>query len=249
MPGVYLVIPCYNEALRLPVEELSRQLHGDTGLHLLLVDDGSTDRTPELLQELAATFPERVRLLTLTKNMGKAEAVRQGMLVAHTHWPHAPYIGFFDADLATPLSEARRLLDTLAQRRPAMVIGSRVNLFGTTDIQRNATRHYIGRLSATLVSMGLGLGVYDTQCGAKLVRSDMVQAFFAEPFMSRWLFDVELIWRCLIAVGRVRMRAELAEVPVSQWHERGGSKVRFTDGLRVPFELWRIRRAYSGRVK
>ncbi len=247
--GTHLVIPCYNEALRLPVASLRDSLGTDQGLHLMLVDDGSSDATPALLQELAKAFPERVRVHRLNTNHGKAEAVRQGMLHALTAWPQAGYIGYFDADLATPLEEATHLRNAVAPFTPGIIIGSRVNLFGTTDIQRNNMRHYVGRLSATLVSTSLGLGVYDTQCGAKLVRADLVPTLFEDAFLSRWLFDVELIWRLMIAVGSDRMRAELAEVPVSRWHEMGGSKVRFSDGLRVPYELWRIKRAYSGRVK
>lgn len=246
--AIHLVIPCYNEALRLPVDQLRTSLESEKDLHLMFVDDGSKDDTPKLLHELAQAFPEQVRVHLLPQNKGKAEAVRQGMHQALIAWPKAEYVGFFDADLATPLEEATRLRRTVAPFTPGMIIGSRVNLFGTTDIQRNNTRHYVGRLSATMVSTSLGLGVYDTQCGAKLVRSDMVPQLFGEEFMSRWLFDVELIWRLMIAVGSERMRSELAEVPVSRWYEVAGSKVRFSDGLRVPYELWRIKRAYSGRV-
>lgn len=249
MTPVPLVIPCFNESKRLPVQDLLTALREQPDLHLLFVDDGSTDATGTLVQRLLNAFPRRARILVLPNNRGKAEAVRAGVLRARTFWPDSAYIGFFDADLATPLDEARRLLLTLAPRRPAMIIGSRVNLFGTTRIERNNFRHYVGRLSATMVSMSLGLGVYDTQCGAKLFRTDMIPALFDQPFMSRWLFDVELIWRLLIEVGRERATEEMAEVPVSQWEERGGSKVRFSDGLRVPLELWRIRQAYSGRVR
>lgn len=249
MSVVPLVIPCFNEALRLPVQQFLSDLREQPELHLLFVNDGSTDATIEVLQKLVDAFPERVKNLSLPRNQGKAEAVRAGMLKAHTTWPSAAYIGFFDADLATPLDEAQRLLRSVAPRHPAMLIGSRVNLYGTTRIQRSNMRHYVGRLSATMVSMSLGLGVYDTQCGAKLFRSDVIPQLFDKPFISRWLFDVELIWRLLIVMGRERMPHELAEVPVSQWDERGGSKVRFSDGLRVPFALWRIRRAYSGRVR
>lgn len=249
MPVVPLVIPCFNEALRLPVPQFLSDLREQPDLHLLFVNDGSTDATTEVLQQLVDAFPERVRSLSLPRNQGKAEAVRAGMLKAHAIWPNATYTGFFDADLATPLNEAQRLLRSVAPWRPSMLIGSRVNLYGTTRIQRSNMRHYVGRLSATMVSMSLGLGVYDTQCGAKLFRNDVLPQLFDKPFISRWLFDVELIWRLLIVVGRQRMPQELAEVPVSQWDERGGSKVRFSDGLRVPFALWRIRRAYSGRVR
>lgn len=246
---MHLVVPCYNEAARLPVEPIAALLTTHPRLHLVLVDDGSIDATVHVIQGLATRFPDRVVPHVLANNQGKAEAVRQGMLVALERWPDAQYVGYFDADLATPLEEAYRLVEYVAPRTPSIIMGSRVNLLGTTDIIRLGHRHYFGRFFATLVSLQLKLPVYDTQCGAKLVRADRVKEFFGQPFLSRWLFDVELLWRCMIAVGHARMREEVAEVPVSKWHERAGSKVNWTDALRVPMGLRRIARHYRGRVR
>lgn len=243
-----LVVPCYNEAGRLPVPRISDTLQANPWMSLVLVDDGSGDGTSDVLKRLAASLPERIAVLVLERNGGKGEAVRQGMLKAVALHPDAQYAGFFDADLATPLEEAVHLLEGAQGAHPALIMGSRVNLMGTTRITRSAKRHYIGRLFATLVSEMLKLPVYDSQCGAKLVRMDRVQQLFQEPFITRWLFDVELIWRMVNLVGRERAHAEIAEVPVRIWHEQGGSKVKWMDGLRVPFQLWRIRKHYSKRT-
>lgn len=244
-----VVVPCYNEAARFALDEVAAVLVAHPALALVLVDDGSTDATATVLGTLADRFPGRAVMHRLEANEGKAGAVRAGMRLATTTWPTARYIGYFDADLATPLEEALRLCRVVAPHEPAIIMGSRVNLLGTTDIKRLAHRHYFGRFFATLVSMQLRLPVYDTQCGAKLVRTDMVEPLFAEPFLTRWLFDVELLWRCMAQVGHAAMWREVSEVPVSRWHERAGSKVNWTDALRVPVQLRRIARHYRGRVR
>ena len=246
---LHIVVPCFNEELRLPSEAFIRSLELQPALHILFADDGSTDGTHALLDKIQGIAPDRVGIHRLTRNSGKGEAVRQGMFAALRQWPDAQYIGYFDADLATPLTEAFRLRDYLTPRAPFIIMGSRVQLLGTTDIRRLAHRHYFGRLFATLVSMQLGLPVYDTQCGAKLVRADQVEALFKEPFLTRWLFDVELLWRCMILVGRHDMREQAAEVPLTMWHERAGSKVNLSDAFKVPLGLSRIARYYRGRVR
>jgi dolichyl-phosphate beta-glucosyltransferase len=245
MRAVHLivVIPCYNEEHRLPVDELRRFALDGVRVELLFVNDGSTDGTARLLESLVAEDPSRYSLLNLERNGGKAEAVRRGMLAAIERRPDL--FGFWDADLATPLSEVPGFLDVFAARPEIeMVFAARVRLLGRS-ISRNPARHYFGRVGATLISQSLGLAVYDTQCGAKLFRwSASMQELFAAPFLSRWIFDVEIIARFLRQRGRDAAARAIYELPIQVWHDVKGSKVRSTDFLRALKDLVRIRRAY-----
>jgi glycosyltransferase involved in cell wall biosynthesis len=243
---VSLVVPCYNEEARLDAGAL-RAAHLDgRELELVLVDDGSRDRTREVLQSLAGEKPGQIRTLVLEHNQGKAEAVRQGVLDALRREPDA--VGFWDADLATPLAELEDFVRVLETRPEVdIVIGSRVKLMGRT-IERYAWRHYLGRLFATAASVVLDLPVYDTQCGSKLFRATpLLGRVFAEPFLARWIFDVEILARFMDLAepgGPFRMNAALYELPVRQWVDVRGSKVRPLDFVKSARDLARIERAY-----
>jgi dolichyl-phosphate beta-glucosyltransferase len=241
---VVLVIPCYNEEHRLNVAAFRAFDGGTDRVELLFVDDGSRDGTRRVLDSLAASDPSRFSVLALERNSGKAEAVRRGIELALTR--ACDVVGFWDADLATPLSELPSFLEILATR-PAieMVFAARVRLLGR-EISRRPARHYIGRIGATLISSSLGLAVYDTQCGAKLFRSnDTMRHIFAKPFLSRWIFDVEVIARFVKLRGRDAAAGAIYELPIRVWHDVKGSKVRSTDFLRALRDLWKIHRAYK----
>lgn len=251
MRGVHVivVVPCYNEANRLDRDAFRRfRLEGHR-VEFCFVDDGSRDGTLDVLQSLAAEDPERFGLLALERNSGKAEAVRRGIAAAAERRPDC--FGFWDADLATPLSELPAFIDTLLTH-PAldMVYGSRVRLLGR-DISRRPTRHYVGRVGATLISGSLGLAVYDTQCGAKLFRNTAaMRDVFAKPFLSRWIFDVEIIARYVHAHGRDTAANAIYELPLNTWHDVAGSKVKSLDFIRALNDLWKIHRAYNrGGIK
>jgi glycosyltransferase involved in cell wall biosynthesis len=227
-----VVVPYFDEATRFDPEPIA-DLLAKADVDLVAVDDGSTDDTPARLAVLADAHPDRVTVLTLDANHGKAEAVRQGMRAALD--AGAPLVAYCDADFATPPGEVARLVDALrADVGLDAVLGSRVAMMGT-DIRRSAYRHYSGRLFATLGSMVLGVAVYDTQCGAKAFRAtDRLDAALRRPFVSRWAFDVELLGRLL--PGRFR------EVPLQTWHDPGGSHMTVSAGLRATVDLVRIRR-------
>jgi len=237
---VALVVPCYNEAHRLDTDAFRNFKLDGHQIEFLFVNDGSTDSTLQTLQSIGAT------IVNLEKNSGKAEAVRRGMLAAIERGPD--YAGFWDADLATPLSELHGFLEIMETRSAIdMVFGARVRLLGR-DISRRPSRHYFGRVGATLISSSLGLAVYDTQCGAKLFRvSPTLRAVFATPFLSRWIFDVEIIARFVQLCGRDRVAQALYEYPVTQWHDVKGSKVKSRDFARALHDLWKIHRAYNAR--
>jgi dolichyl-phosphate beta-glucosyltransferase len=238
-----IVVPCYNEEHR-----LDRQAFLDfevPGMELTFwfVNDGSSDGTRRVLNELASTRPDKVRVVDLPRNGGKAEAVRQGVVAAAGTRPDV--FGFWDADLATPLSELPGMLDDFISRPSTdLVFASRVRLLGR-NIHRRAARHYIGRVGATLISTTLGIPVYDTQCGAKLFRlSPEIISLFNRPFLSRWIFDVEIIARLIELRGREAAASAIYEHPLQTWHDVRGSKVRSHDFIRALRDLWRIRSAY-----
>jgi glycosyltransferase involved in cell wall biosynthesis len=234
-----IIVPCFNEARRLDVAAFRAFVAARHAADICFVDDGSTDATPAMLSALAGDAPDRVRVIRQVRNGGKGEAVRAGLRWAVSEgYAVAAYL---DADLAAPLDAALSLFDVLGERTElAMAIGSRVKLLGWR-IARSERRHYLGRVFATFASLTLGLPIYDTQCGAKALRLvPEVAAQCEAPFMSRWLFDVELIARLRDAVGADRLR----EVPLAVWEDPGGSSLKWTDFLKAPLELWRIRRRY-----
>jgi glycosyltransferase involved in cell wall biosynthesis len=246
MVDTIIVVPCFNEEKRLPVASFEAFLAATEDVGFVLVDDGSSDGTRARLRGLEKAAPERVRVLPLDANGGKAEAVRRGVLEALAAEPR--FVGFWDADLATPLDvilDFRRVLES----RPALeiVMGARVRLLGR-QIRRNVRRHYLGRASATLIALALRLPVYDTQCGAKLFRNGpRLRALFAQPFLSRWVFDVEIIARRIAQEresGSPPARDVICEVPVTHWVHVAGSKLRAGTYLRAALDLIRIRRRY-----
>lgn len=243
---VTVVVPCYNEEHRLPVELFRKFADERAGVDFLFVNDGSTDGTARLLEGMHAENPSHFAVLMLERNSGKAEAVRQGMVAAMAGG--ADLTGFWDADLATPLTEIPLFLDVFSDH-PAieMVFASRVRLLGR-DISRRPLRHYVGRVGATLISSTLGLAVYDTQCGAKLFRvTDTLREIFATPFLSRWIFDVEIIARMVRLRGREAAAGAIYELPIREWHDVHGSKVKSRDFIHALQDLWKIRRAYARR--
>lgn len=228
MRPVTLVVPCFDEARRLDVDAWARGVAELPGLRLLFVDDGSTDGTAELL-----AGHDVVRL---PENRGKGEAVRAGLRAAVAGG--AEVVGYWDADLATPLAELPDLVDRLrAPRR--VVMGARLAMAGH-HVERSLLRHYAGRVFATAAAARLGLDFYDTQCGAKVLdASDGLGDLLDAPFHSRWAFDVELLARVLDRWGPDAVE----EVPLRRWHHRAGSKVRPWDLPRGLWDVARIRRA------
>jgi glycosyltransferase involved in cell wall biosynthesis len=223
-----IVVPCYNERARLRVADFERFYESST-VAFVFVDDGSADGTIDLLESLRRGREDRIHTLRSAKNQGKAEAVRYGMQHAITRSYH--YAGFWDADLATPLSAIPDFCDVL-ERRPEvdLVFGSRVKLLGR-KIDRRPARHYAGRVFATVVSALLRLPIYDTQCGAKLFRMrPCVRELFEQPFSSRWVFDVELIARYMRALGPAEAATEkIYELPLYEWADVQGSRLRTSD--------------------
>jgi len=237
-----VVVPCYNEAARLDAAAVVHLVDTEPRVAVLLVNDGSTDATADLLDELCLRRPESVACLSLAVNSGKTEAVRRGVLAALDRKP--AFVAYWDADLSTPFDMVPRFLAEF-DRDPQLlgVLGSRVRRLGA-DIDRLALRHYAGRLFATFASAILGMPVYDTQCGAKMFRAtDDLARTFSRPFQTRWILDVEMLARLRRDLGADALAARLFELPLPRWSDVAGSKLTMTQGAAAFLDLWRIWRA------
>jgi glycosyltransferase involved in cell wall biosynthesis len=237
--GTIIVVPCYNEANRFNSVAFDEFLRRSGDVSLLLVDDGSTDDTPLVHERLRQRHPRRVLTLRLATNVGKAEAVRRGLQLAIRR--RAEFIGYWDADLATPL-DAITQFESVLRSRPELllVMGSRVALLGR-HIHRRWRRHLLGRAFATAASLVLRLPVYDTQCGAKLFRvTPATTDLFRRPFQTRWIFDVEILARFMAVVrNSSSMQADKAifEYPLDQWHDVQGSRLKPVDFVTAAIDL------------
>ncbi len=239
MNTTVLVIPCFNEAARLNGDAFTAFLQRHPHIHCLFVNDGSTDTTAGILDSLAQKSTN-ISVLHLKTNSGKAEAVRQGFIKAFAM--KASAVGFIDADLAAPLECVPELEHYLIEPRTEIVIGARVALLGRR-IQRDETRHFCGRVFATLASRVLHLRIYDTQCGAKLFRvTDRLKKVFAAPFSVKWIFDVEILARFMITEkdGYTLVRDICVEHPLQTWTDIKGSKLRSRDFFISTLDLWKI---------
>lgn len=244
-----IVVPCYNEAKRINLDEFASFMHENPQWNFLFVDDGSKDRTWEVLETLANREGSQAHAIRLSRNSGKAEAVRLGILTAINRG--ARIVGYWDADLATPLSEVNRLAKLLDTRPDCdLVLGSRVKLLGH-QVKRSASRHFLGRAFATTASFVLGLPVYDTQCGAKLMRATYaIRNAFSEPFISKWIFDVEMIGRYIKSLPSTEAAADkIAEVPLAEWKDVKGSKLTPFSFVRAGFDLIRVSSSLSRQKK
>jgi dolichyl-phosphate beta-glucosyltransferase len=245
-PLCLIVVPCYNEGARLNSARFTEFLSRVEGVNFLFVNDGSVDNTLAVLEALRSGREDRIQILDKKQNAGKAEAVRTGMLRA-VEQTGVAYVGYWDADLATPLEVIPDFLALLkSSDHLHMVFGSRVRLLGR-DVARRASRHYLGRVFASFASMTLRLAIYDTQCGAKIFGvTPELALVLREPFLSRWVFDVEILAR-FIALNKgsvAYLRDSIYEFPLPRWHDVAGSKVHPGDFFKAAIDLFRIYYAY-----
>jgi dolichyl-phosphate beta-glucosyltransferase len=246
MSRTIVVVPCFDEASRLNMRAIQEYGRRPGGAELLFVNDGSRDETLGLLEHLHGNNPARFDYLHLDTNRGKAEAVRQGILKALHSAPD--YVGYWDADLATPLGDIdafSRVLD--AKPYVELVIGTRMCLLGHR-IDRRPLRYWLGRLFARSASLALGTRVFDTQCGAKLFRATSSLAqLFEQPFRTRWIFDVEIFARIVHArrhTVQPQFRQIVYELPLDSWYDVAGSSVKSGDFVKAVGELAKIYWAY-----
>lgn len=243
-PLSVLVIPCYNEALRLDIDRIHKMLEREPDWHFLFVDDGSTDGTALMLEELRRRFRDQVLVLTLPQNAGKAEAVRQGLLYALDQQPIPTYVGYLDADFSTPPESLEPFRDLLQRRKDLQgVIGVRMEL-GGRHIKRELHKSVMNKTLSWLSSAVLGVRFRDPTCGAKLLRaSPELRSALHRPFLSRGIFDVEFISRLGLYYERAGLGPlewSLYEYPLEQWNDVGGSHRKVDDYFDALWDLTKI---------
>jgi glycosyltransferase involved in cell wall biosynthesis len=227
-----IIVPAYNEQARLPetlrrIEEYFSQSEWSFR-EILVVDDGSTDRTVEEAIGFSNGNPN-IRVLRNPGNRGKGFSVRHGMLEARGEW-----LLFSDADLSTPIEELDKLWCTVQQRRVDVAIGSRALNRSLIGIHQPGFRETAGKFFNFVMRMVTGLPFADTQCGFKIFRAEAAREVFARQRLERFGFDVEI----LFIAHKLGFTA--AEVPV-RWNHADGSKVGMFTGLRAFAELAEIR--------
>ncbi len=227
-----VVVPAYNEESRLgsTLKQLVAYLDSrQSGFEILVVNDGSTDKTLEVANQIASQRLE-VKLLGYDTNRGKGYAVRYGVLRTV-----GDFVLFCDADMATPIEEMEKLLAALNSGAD-IAIGSRDMRGSQLDKRQSVVREIGGKLFNRVVRLLTVPGIHDTQCGFKMFKRPAGQAVFQNCQVDNFAFDVEALFLATKVMG-----LKVAEVPV-RWAHQEGSKVRFLrDGMRMLLAVWHIR--------
>jgi glycosyltransferase involved in cell wall biosynthesis len=240
-----IIIPCYNEAKNFHYQDYANFISKNLNILICFVNDGSHDNTLVILNKLQKEFPINIDIVSHKNNLGKAEAVRTGMLYSLDKYDFE-YIAYLDADLAVSLEECISLTQHF-NNGIVFCFGSRMARIGS-DIQRKKSRFLIGRVIATMISNILSIKVYDTQCGCKLFTKKLSQQVFSETFITTWLFDVEIFAR-IIEIYRKNCLDIMLEVPLKRWVDEGNSKVRYSYFFKLFLDLYRIHRKYKHTLK
>lgn len=236
-----IVIPCYNEEKRLNIARYSSFLKTNKHVLICFVNDGSNDNTLQVLKKIKSNFQNNVAAISMVKNSGKAETVRSGFKHCIANY-NFQKIAYLDADLATTLEECVEISEHV-NSEIVLAFGSRISKIDTI-IDRKKTRHYIGRVIATLISNQLKLNIYDTQCGCKIFNRDLSKEVFSEKFISKWLFDVEIFHRIIKLYNEDQMSVIAREIPLKSWIDYDESKVKMTYFFKLWLDLYQIRKTY-----
>jgi CheY-like chemotaxis protein len=235
---VGIVIPCYNEEERLSSAVFQKFATQNLGYHLCFVNDGSIDNTLQVLQDLRKGNEDTISIYNCAKNGGKAEAVRQGILHLSKD-PQFDYLGYLDADLSTDFRDFDDLVNTLENSEFKIVSGSRMSRMGA-NITKESARKIISKTINLIIQNILGMPFKDTQCGAKIMKREMVAPIFKTKFITRWLFDVEIFMRMKKFYGKETVQNLICEQPLKRWIHADGSKLSMKDSIKIVGQLGKI---------
>jgi CheY-like chemotaxis protein len=235
---VGVIIPCYNEQDRLSSKEFLDFINSNLGYLLCFVNDGSTDKTLEVLNTLKKGRENNIIVYDCEQNGGKAEAVRQGVLHLAKD-PQLDYIGYLDADLSTDFKDFDDLVKTIEHSEFKIVSGSRMSRMGA-DITKESARKIISKTINLIIRTILGMPFNDTQCGAKIMDKDIVNLMFKDKFITRWIFDVEIFIRMRKHYGKKQAISYICEQPLKRWIHADGSKLSMKDSVKIVGQLGQI---------
>jgi glycosyltransferase involved in cell wall biosynthesis len=227
-----IIIPAYNEETRLPstLRTVTAWLAARqwSFCEVLVVDDGSRDRTAAVAEEFTKDVP-CLRVVRYPENRGKGYAVRTGMLEAKGEW-----ILFSDADLSSPIEEFDKLYAGAERESAAIAIGSRALDRSLIGVHQPLFRERAGQVYNLAMRTALGLDLADTQCGFKLYRRDAARAIFSRQKLERFSFDAEVLF-----IAR-KLGFRITEIPV-RWNNVEGTKVGMFSGAQSFLDLITIR--------
>ena len=229
-----IVVPCYNEESRINQQYFRYLIHELSKIHfrLLFVNDGSSDSTGVIIGDLE-NFGAKA--LHLTKNVGKAEAIRKGLITANNIYPNCEVFGYLDADAAFGASDVVEIAISISEKyrnkSNLFLSGARILMAGSS-IKRNKLRHIIGRAMVTILNLDKRFRMYDPQSGLKVFRVEKFHDLLLDkPFKTKWFVDIEILERLSVH------SLEVIEQPVKQWVEVGGSKLKIKDAFRIGKEV------------
>lgn len=239
-----IIVPCYNEEKRFPYEDFLRFAQKHPEVLLCFVNDGSKDKTLAVLLGIQMESPKNISVHSLEKNGGKSEAVRQGMIYVHNNF-NVGMLGFLDADLATRPEEwlqMARYKESYPQY--GAIVGSRIQRLGA-EINRNDSRSIFSSIIKKFIKFILKAPFQDTQCGAKIFQRHLVPFLFKKPFLTPWLFDVEIFLRLQKKFGKATLKKGVLEFPLMHWTEIGDSKLKLKHTLKIPIQLLKLHYQYN----
>ena len=239
---IAIIIPVYNEANRFDIKEFSFFAKNHSNIYWYFVDDGSTDLTNLLINQLKDSLPlVNIQLLKLETNQGKAEAVRTGVLCALSAHKYS-YIGFIDGDLQIPLKQIPKLYKAVKSKAFDMA-------FSVRDFRRDFNvfkyRSVIsyGMFFLNKSILNFEIPIRDSQCGCKLFSAHVAELLFNDPFISNWLFDIEILLR--YKKSKHFSEGNIIQVPLQKLNKSRDSKLKILENLHLIFDFIKIKRSYQ----
>lgn len=239
-----IIVPCYNEEKRFPYADFLRFAQKHPEVLLCFVNDGSKDKTLAVLLAIQMESSKNITVHNLEQNSGKSEAVRQGMIYVHNNF-NVAMLGFLDADLATRPEEWLQMAKYKeAYPQYGAIVGSRIQRLGA-EINRNDSRSVFSSIIKKFIKFILKAPFQDTQCGAKIFQRHLVPFLFKKPFLTPWLFDVEIFLRLQKKFGKATLKKGVLEFPLMHWTEIGDSKLTLKHTLKIPVQLLKLHYQYN----